>query len=65
MGNTRNGREALQNRRIVAIAGAKDWEALTSAQKLQKLVDNGHGHTKLAKKLRRAIVDARLKKGDV
>ena len=65
MGNTRNGREALQNRKDVAIEGAKAWEALTSAQKLQKLVDNGHGHTKLAKKLRRAIVDARLKKGDV
>ncbi len=65
MGKVRNGREAQQQRRGGAIERASDWEALTAAQKLQKLVDKGHGHTKLAKKLRQAIVDARLKKGDV
>lgn len=65
MGNVRNGREARQTRKEDADDRHKEWEALTSVQKLQQLVDKGHGHTKLATKLKQAIVNARAAKGDV
>ena len=65
MVNIRNGREAQQRRKEDADDRHKEWEVLTPVQKLQQLVDKGHGHTKLATKLKQAIVDARAARGDV
>ncbi len=65
MTNTRNGREAGQTRKAGADDRHEDWEKLTNVQKLQQLVDRGHGHTKHATRLKQEIVDARAAKGDV
>lgn len=65
MGNIRNGKEAKQRRKEDADDRHEAWEKLNPVQKLQKLVDNGHGHTKLAKQLKQAILDARIARGGV
>lgn len=65
MVNVRNGREARTRRRESAKDIAEAWEKLNPVQKLQKIVDAGHEHTKYAKRLRQEIVDARKSKGDV
>ena len=65
MVNTRNGREARQRRKEDADDRHKEWETLTPVQKLQQLMYKGHGHTKLATRLKQVIVDARAARGDV
>ena len=49
--NTRNGREALQARRIEAVERQEERANRTDEQQLHRLINAGHGHCKEAQRL--------------